>query len=243
MRAGLDPLGVVGGDDRLALLGLRLALRPAGEAPRLPAAHHLDADALRRLRCSSWPASVTGEPARFALAQVSTRSLLALAYLIVFGSIVAFTAYVWLLRTAPPVLVSTYAYVNPVVAVFLGWALAGEPFTKGTLIAAAVILIGVALISSAQGKKEGRRGAAGCGGTRAGREKIEEEEEAAGRVAVVAVEDEGYTRARRISSSSARSAGTGSERKKPWPYSQPRARSLTPCPAVWIPSATTSMPS
>jgi drug/metabolite transporter (DMT)-like permease len=95
----------------------------------------------------------TGETTGFAMSQVSTRSLLALAYLVVFGAIIAFTAYVWLLRSAPPVLVSTYAYVNPVVAVFLGWALAGEPFTRGTLIAAAVILAGVALISSAQGKK------------------------------------------------------------------------------------------
>jgi drug/metabolite transporter (DMT)-like permease len=93
-----------------------------------------------------------GEPSRFALSQVSTKSLLALGYLIVFGAIVAFTAYVWLMKTAPPVLVSTYAYVNPVVAVFLGWAFAGEPITGTTLVAAAVILTGVALISSAQGK-------------------------------------------------------------------------------------------
>jgi drug/metabolite transporter (DMT)-like permease len=93
---------------------------------------------------------LTGEPARFAFSQVSTKSLLALAYLIVFGAIVAFTAYVWLIKEAPPVLVSTYAYVNPLVAVFLGWALAGEPITRGTLMAAAVILTGVALISSAQ---------------------------------------------------------------------------------------------
>jgi drug/metabolite transporter (DMT)-like permease len=93
---------------------------------------------------------LTGEPARFAISQVSTKSLLALAYLIVFGAIVAFTAYVWLIKEAPPVLVSTYAYVNPLVAVFLGWALAGEPITRGTLMAAAVILTGVALISSAQ---------------------------------------------------------------------------------------------
>ena len=101
---------------------------------------------------------LTREPARFALAQVSAKSLLALAYLIVFGAIVAFTAYVWLLRVASPVLVSTYAYVNPVVAVFLGWALAGEPFTRGTLIAAVVILTGVALISSAHGKpKDGEK--------------------------------------------------------------------------------------
>ncbi|MDP9122206.1 MAG: EamA family transporter [Acidobacteriota bacterium] len=89
-----------------------------------------------------------GEPAHFALAQVSTRSLLALGYLIVFGALIAFTAYVWLLRTTSPVLVATYAYVNPVVAVLLGWALAGEPLTAGTLAAAAVILAGVALITS-----------------------------------------------------------------------------------------------
>ena len=96
----------------------------------------------------------TGEPARFVLSEVSLRSWLALGYLIVFGAIVAFTAYVWLLRVAPPVLVSTYAYVNPVVAVFLGWALAGEPLTAGTLWAAAVILTGVALITTSQGKVE-----------------------------------------------------------------------------------------
>ncbi len=96
----------------------------------------------------------TGEPARFVLSEVSLRSWLSLGYLIVFGAIVAFTAYVWLMRVAPPVLVSTYAYVNPVVAVFLGWALAGEPLTAGTLGAAAVILTGVALITTSQGKGE-----------------------------------------------------------------------------------------
>ena len=101
--------------------------------------------------------ALTGEPARFALAEVSARSALALAYLVVFGAIVAFTAYVWLLRVAPPVLVSTYAYVNPVVAVFLGWAMAGEPLTAGTLTAAAVILGGVALISTAHGKPAAER--------------------------------------------------------------------------------------
>ncbi len=98
-------------------------------------------------------ATVLGEPSRFAPAQVSARSLLALVYLIVFGAIVAFTAYVWLMKSAPPVLVSTYAYVNPVVAVFLGWAFAGEPITRTTLLAAAVILTGVVLISTAQGKR------------------------------------------------------------------------------------------
>jgi drug/metabolite transporter (DMT)-like permease len=98
--------------------------------------------------------ALTGEPARFHLAAVSMKSALSLGYLIVFGALIAFTAYVWLLRVAPPVLVSTYAYVNPLVAVFLGWAVAGEPITRGTLIAAGVILAGVALISSAQGRRE-----------------------------------------------------------------------------------------
>jgi drug/metabolite transporter (DMT)-like permease len=93
---------------------------------------------------------VTGEPGRFDPAQVSAKSVLALGYLIVFGAIIAFTAYVWLMRVAPPVLVSTYAYVNPVVAVLLGWAFASEPLTAGTLVAAAVILTGVALITSSQ---------------------------------------------------------------------------------------------
>ncbi len=100
--------------------------------------------------------AITGEPARFHPAAVSAKSLLSLGYLIVFGALIAFTAYVWLLRVAPPVLVSTYAYVNPLVAVFLGWAIASEPITRGTLIAAAVILAGVALISTAQGKGTGK---------------------------------------------------------------------------------------
>ncbi len=96
--------------------------------------------------------ALTGEPARVVLSEVSLKSALSVGYLIVFGAIVAFTAYVWLMRVAPPVLVSTYAYVNPVVAVLLGWAFAGEPLTAGTLISAAVILAGVALITTAQGK-------------------------------------------------------------------------------------------
>jgi drug/metabolite transporter (DMT)-like permease len=96
--------------------------------------------------------ALTGEPARFAWSELSLKSALSVGYLIVFGAIVAFTAYVWLMRVAPPVLVSTYAYVNPVVAVLLGWAFAGEPLTAGTLISAAVILAGVALITTAQGK-------------------------------------------------------------------------------------------
>jgi drug/metabolite transporter (DMT)-like permease len=80
----------------------------------------------------------------------STASLLGLAYLIVFGSWIAFSAYVWLLRAAPISLVSTYAYVNPVVAVFLGWAFLSEEITPRTLVAGAVIVVAVALMLSAR---------------------------------------------------------------------------------------------
>jgi drug/metabolite transporter (DMT)-like permease len=89
---------------------------------------------------------LTGEAGRLDLAGASLKSVLALGYLVVFGAL-GFTAYIWLLRVTSPALVSTYAYVNPVVAVFLGWALAGEPLTGGMLAAAAVILTGVALIT------------------------------------------------------------------------------------------------
>ena len=94
---------------------------------------------------------LTGEAGRLDLAGASLKSGLALAYLVVFGAL-GFTAYVWLLRVTSPALVSTYAYVNPVVAVFLGWALAGEPLTGKMLGAAAVILTGVALITVFRGK-------------------------------------------------------------------------------------------
>ena len=63
------------------------------------------------------------------------------------GSLVAFTAYVWLLRAASPALVSTYAFVNPIVAVFLGWLLAAEPVGARTLVAAVVIVGAVVLIT------------------------------------------------------------------------------------------------
>jgi drug/metabolite transporter (DMT)-like permease len=92
---------------------------------------------------------VTGEPWRFDVHAVSLRSALGLLYLIVFGSIVAFSAYIWLLRVSTPARVSTYAYVNPVVAVLLGWALAGEALTMRIGVAAAVIVSGVALITLA----------------------------------------------------------------------------------------------
>src|SRR4030095_12130534 len=77
----------------------------------------------------------TGELTSLRPSSVSSACLLALASLIVFGSLLAFSAYVWLLRAAPVTLVATYAYVNPVVAVLLGWAVLGEPLTPRAPIA------------------------------------------------------------------------------------------------------------
>jgi len=95
--------------------------------------------------------TAVGEWRHVHLAQVSTRSLLSLAYLVFFGSLIGFSAYLWLLKATTPARASTYAFVNPVVAVFLGWALAGEAFPLRTMIAAAVALTGVVLIVRAGG--------------------------------------------------------------------------------------------
>ena len=92
-------------------------------------------------------AIVRGEWSGFELAAVSPRSALALAYLTVIGSS-AFVAYVWLLRVAPIPLVATYAYVNPLVAVLLGYFLAQEPMTVHTLLAAGLIIGSVVLVST-----------------------------------------------------------------------------------------------
>jgi drug/metabolite transporter (DMT)-like permease len=91
---------------------------------------------------------ISGEISGFSLTSVSGRSWLGLGYLIVFGSLVAFTAYSWLLKNAAPAMVSTYAYVNPVIAVFLGWLIAGESFNVRMLLGAGVVVGSVALITS-----------------------------------------------------------------------------------------------
>ena len=91
---------------------------------------------------------IKGEWTSFSTADVSANSWFALAYLIIFGSLISFTAYSWLLKNAQPAMVATYAYVNPVIAVFLGWLIAGESFTGQMLVGAGVIVGSVALITS-----------------------------------------------------------------------------------------------
>jgi drug/metabolite transporter (DMT)-like permease len=97
-------------------------------------------------------AIVTGEPGRLRVELISTSSIVALVYLTVIGSLVAFSTYVWLLRVAPLPLIATYAYVNPVVAVVLGAVVLGETLTPTKLVAGGVIVFAVALIISARGR-------------------------------------------------------------------------------------------
>ncbi len=92
----------------------------------------------------------TGELSRFDPAAVSSDSLLAWAYLVVFGSLIGFSTFTWLMKHSTPAKVSTYAYVNPVVAVFLGWWILQEPVSPRLFAAAAIIIAGVALITVAK---------------------------------------------------------------------------------------------
>ncbi|AHJ99477.1 EamA family transporter [Hymenobacter swuensis] len=95
-----------------------------------------------------------GEAAGFSLAQVTATSWLAYAYLVTFGSIVGFTAYIWLLRVVEPALAGTYAFVNPVVAVLLGWLFLHEVPDPQMLGGAALIVLAVALVVlGGRGKK------------------------------------------------------------------------------------------
>lgn len=88
-----------------------------------------------------------GEGRGFDPRAISAASWIGWIYLVTFGSLIGFTAYVYLLKAVSPAKASTYAYVNPIVAVLLGWAVVGEPVTPRTMVAAAIILGGVAMIS------------------------------------------------------------------------------------------------
>src|SRR2546430_11188052 len=95
-----------------------------------------------------------GELGQVRLSEISNASLAAVLFLIVFGSLVAFTAYGWLLKNAPTRLLSTYAYVNPAVAVLLGWAFVGEKVGGREIAAGLVILSSVALLALARSPRE-----------------------------------------------------------------------------------------
>lgn len=92
-------------------------------------------------------AALHGDFQGFTLAQVSPTSWIALAYLMVFGSLLGYTAYIWLFRNAEPTIAATYAYVNPIVAMFLGWLIAGEQLGVNAIVAAVIIIAAVVVIT------------------------------------------------------------------------------------------------
>lgn len=125
-------------------------------SPRSP----LMATALQMLGGGVWmiAASVlSGEARALRLAAITTGAWLSFAYLVLFGSLIGFTAYVWLLRNTTPALATTYAYVNPVVALVLGWAFAGERLDVRSGVAAVVIVGAVALITLARARPAAAR--------------------------------------------------------------------------------------
>lgn len=97
-------------------------------------------------------ATVLGEAQGLVLAQISTKSWIAFSYLILFGSVIAFTAYNWLLEHYSPTLVATHTYVNPVIAVFLGWTFGGETLTLKVALAAAMVVGAVVLVDRGTNK-------------------------------------------------------------------------------------------
>ncbi|MEK7465855.1 MAG: EamA family transporter [Planctomycetota bacterium] len=104
--------------------------------------------------------AAAGEWGRFDPGAVTTKSVLAMAYLAVFGSIVGFTAFVWLLRETSPVVATSYAYVNPFVAVLLGWAFNHETPSAWTVAAGALVIGAVALITTSRAKEAPQAGEA-----------------------------------------------------------------------------------
>lgn len=149
---GADPVGA------LALVGAAVSWSAGSlyartaPLPRRP----LVATAMYMLAGSGWllvASLVAGEPGRLDAEAFTLPAVSAVLYLTVVGSLVGFTAYGWLLMAAPISLVSTYAYVNPVVAVWLGWLVLGEPVTPRVLWAGAAIVVAVALIASARAQR------------------------------------------------------------------------------------------
>jgi drug/metabolite transporter (DMT)-like permease len=90
--------------------------------------------------------TLSGQAASLSLAALTPTAMTSMLFLTLIGSLVGFTCYIWLLGVVSPTLVATYAYVNPIVAVFLGWALAGERLTARSMIASSVVLLSVAMI-------------------------------------------------------------------------------------------------
>jgi len=144
LRALFGSLLVIGGALAWATGSIYSRHAPRPSRPRLWVSMQMLAGGTLLVPLSA----LVGEWRGFHPASVSLRSMAALAYLVVFGSLVAYTAYIWLLSVSTPARVGTYAYVNPVVALVLGWALAGEPLSFRSVAAAAIIVGSVVVITT-----------------------------------------------------------------------------------------------
>jgi drug/metabolite transporter (DMT)-like permease len=145
--SGIDPVGAIA--CVLASMSWAAASLYSRHAP-LPKRTAVST-AMQMLAGGGWmllAGALTGELAHVDPSRFSRASVGALVYLVVFGSLIAFTAFAWLVRHAPLPLVATYGYVNPVVAVALGWAILGEPVTPRMLLAGAIIVGAVVLIAN-----------------------------------------------------------------------------------------------
>lgn len=149
---GLDPWRVLGLLAATFLWGVGMMIMRYVREPAEP----FTASGIQMITGSGWLLLVslaTGELGRFDPSAVTGRSVLAWVYLVVFGSLIGFSTFSWLMKHSTPAKVSTYAYVNPVVAVFLGWFVLHETVSPRIFVAAAIIIAGVALITVAKIKK------------------------------------------------------------------------------------------
>ena len=141
---GVDPAGV------LALLIAEIAWAIGTVYTRFAPrpANHLQSTAMQMLAGGAALCAmgvVHGDWMDLDLSAIPLRSVLSVAYLVIFGSIVAFSAYNWLVHATTPARLATYAYVNPVIAVLLGWGLGGEAISSRMLLAGAIIVVSVAI--------------------------------------------------------------------------------------------------
>ncbi len=148
----LDPWRVAGLLAATLLWGVGMIYMRYASNPAEP----FTASGIQMLCGSGWlllTSVATGELSRFDPDAISTRSVIAWSYLVIFGSLIGFSTFTWLMKHSTPARVSTYAYVNPVVAVFLGWLVLHEPVSPRIFLAAGIIIAGVATITIAKIKK------------------------------------------------------------------------------------------
>lgn len=146
---GLDPWRVLGLLAATFLWGVGMMIMRYTRDPAEP----FTASGIQMLCGSGWlllASLATGELSRFDPSVITGRSVLAWSYLVVFGSLIGFSTFTWLMKHSTPAKVSTYAYVNPIVAVFLGWLVLHESVSPRIFVAAAIIIAGVALITVAK---------------------------------------------------------------------------------------------